>query len=192
MAVVTELGSPNSDSYVTAAEIKAYASNYSTVYPTVPTVKDSDVESAARISSRFIDGLGRDVSNSNSRYWPGRKVTAQQSRRWPREGATYTNGLEIGNDILPPEFKEAVLIAACEEVKQHGVLQTIVNKSKVTSKAKIGPADVMFTPINTAMDARNVIMAVEDQLSELLRQPRGKHYRLYVTQVDSNTQDFVG
>ena len=192
MAVVTELGSPNADSYVTASEVKAYAGDYPTVYPTVPSATDSNVESAARVATRFIDGLGRDISNQSSRYWPGRKASATQSRRWPRTNASYTNGLAIDDDVLPPELREATLIAACEEVKKTGVLQSIINLSKVRTKVKLGPGDVAFTPISDVMDARNRIMAVEDQLSELLRQPRGKHYRLVSTRVSNDTSSFVG
>ena len=192
MAVDVTLGSATSDSYVTATDVREYATKFVTIYPTVPSATDQTIESAARIATNFIDGLGRDISNQNSRYWPGRKASATQSRRWPRDGATYTNGLQIDKDVLPPEFSEAVLISTCEEVKQSGILQSIVNLSKVRTNAKLGPALANFVPITDATQARNVIMSVEDKLSELLRQPRGKHYRLFVTPVEVDTSEFVG
>ena len=170
MAINTTIGAPNSDGYVTEEQVKAFALQYSTRFDLSGKSTDS-IESSIRIASRYVEGLGQDAAHTESYYWPGSKVTAAQSRKWPRNNASYTNGLIIPNDVIPPEFIDAVLFASCHEIGTPGLLQEVIKMSEVPNEAGVGPLKTGLTRINMIEQARNCPTDVKDCLSEILREP---------------------
>ncbi len=104
MALVIEDGTQvaGANSYVTAAEAKAFAAARGvTSFPTV----DAEVETLLTLAIDYLEA-------KRSEY-RGTKTSVSQSLQYPRIGST-VDGLEIANNVIPIELKNAQMQLAIE------------------------------------------------------------------------------
>lgn len=104
MALITDIGASNADSYVTLAYANTYFNQRlgSNVWI---EASDTDKEKALRQAAQMLD------ANFD---WVGEIADDVQSMRWPREWATDRDGRDIENDEIPVPLQQA----QCEMAKQ--------------------------------------------------------------------------
>lgn len=103
MALIIEDGSglQNSQSYVTVAELNAFALARGVDLPATDPEKEALLVSA----SDFLQTLN----------FIGRRLTREQALSWPREGVKI-DGFAVAKDEIPREVKEAQLQAAVDSL----------------------------------------------------------------------------
>ena len=96
--VETGTGASDSTSYASLDFIKQYWENVGYDYS---TISDSSFEIWGNRGTITIEGLYLTT-------WTGDRVEDDQSLSWPREYATYIDDVEIDDDIVPVEVKNAL------------------------------------------------------------------------------------
>lgn len=107
MTIIVEDGSQvaNANSYVTAAEAKAFAAARGIAdFPT----NDSEVAVLLTLAIDYLEARRFDFI--------GTKTSASQALQYPRTGST-VDGLEIANNIIPIELKNAQMQLAIEALE---------------------------------------------------------------------------
>lgn len=96
--VVVETGSlvAGANSFVTRAEVAAYAENRGYAFTAADALLDGAVIRA-----------GDYLKNETRFVYRGARRTATQTMPWPREGASYYRGPDIPNDNIPQCLKDA-------------------------------------------------------------------------------------
>ena len=162
------------DSYVSAAEVKAYGVDHKNRYPTVAAITDDNLvnlEPAARVGTIFVDGKGRDKRNDSARWWPGTRVSGRQALAWPRTTASYTDGTTI-TDPVPIQIKRAVLEAACYDFVNPGVINNTIVQSDLVKKEKVGTIEVEYVGRTQDIEAaRTILTLIEDYIAQIIRLP---------------------
>ncbi len=98
MALNATLGDSDANSYVTLVEADAYFEDR--MHASAWEALTDEVKSNLLVtSSQMLDWYIN---------WKGTKTTTTQSMDWPREDAIRPSGVEIEDDVLPPEVKTAV------------------------------------------------------------------------------------
>ena len=94
--VETGSGLATATAYLSVAALKQYWDNYGYSYS---TVSDGAFQQKINKATEIID----------SQYtisWPGKRKSETQALDWPREDATYIDGTEIAETVVPPEVKK--------------------------------------------------------------------------------------
>lgn len=131
MALVIEDGSgkTNSQSYVTVAEVQAYAA----LYGLSPSgASEADIMKAMR----YLEGAFYD-------RWVGLKKTEEQALSWPRAYAARRDGWTIRESEIPKEVKDAVCILALRSRDSENLLPDITRSDSVIEE-QIGPIRVKY------------------------------------------------
>lgn len=98
--VETGEGIPNSNSYMTIQELKDFSDVFMRNYD---PYLDEDIEKGLIQATLFLD------SYFYGRFPGDRKEN--QGLEWPRENASYYDGEEIADDVIPKELKHALMEA---------------------------------------------------------------------------------
>ena len=174
MAISVEDGTgvATAESYVSVAELKAYAAGFGSLYADVATKTDAELEAALRIGTIFIDGRGRDKRNDLARWWPGTRVTGAQALVWPRTAATFTDGTSIANDSVPVQIKRATMESASYEAINPGSLHDLIISSQSIKKEKVGDLEIEYTgKIDDFEKLRPLLSRSEDYIAQIIRLP---------------------
>lgn len=166
MALVVEDGSGKTDSevYGLLADAVAYLAKFGkTTLNGLAT--DALKEAAMREGALFVEQV-------YGPRMPGERVDGDQAMEWPREGATYTDGKEIGGDEVPQDYIYATFEAA--ELSAAG--ENLIDTSDASDNLKRKKIDVLefeyFAPPRT----RKTYHVLEGHLRRLLR-PAGRIVR---------------
>lgn len=172
MAIDSTLGGPQTEGYVQATDVVTYANKHIDRYSAVVTANVTQViEPAIRRATVWIDGLGQDPANEMSYKWPGLRKVGSQRREWPRINATYTDGVALDADTIPPAILDATLEATCWEITNPNTLQGIITLSQVTKSEGIGPLRETTMGATRIQDARACLTMVQDYLASILQMP---------------------
>ena len=139
MPLTVETGSGNAaaDSYVTLAEIAAYALAHSMTWPGTASTQEAQ-EAIARQGFRFI--------NNESRYpYRGSRLSTTQRGAFPREGCSIRRGPLYASTTIPWMVKEAQCLAAIRICTQ-GPLEETVSRSSRVKREKIDVLETEYFP----------------------------------------------
>jgi hypothetical protein len=147
MTIIATVGASNANSYVTESEANLYFENRLHGYDTWDEFDDKD--KALITASQLLDWY---VS------WKGTKTDESQSMQWPREDVIRQSGVEIDDDVIPPEVKKAVYelayvslssdrtaddaLAGIEQVKVSSLMIKADNGDVESTKRKVIPEQV--------------------------------------------------
>jgi len=154
-AIIIEDGSgvPNANSYVSVAELRAFAALYGSVLPT----SDDALIPMLTMSAMFLDTF--------ECKFPGRRTSPEtQSFCWPRTGVVYFDK-PYPTDKIPPKLKAAQMHAALF-VADGGALFPSKSGPDI-KREKIGPIDTEYAVGNWVTYSPPVISAVNLALALL-------------------------
>ena len=131
MALIIEDGSakPNAQTYVTVAEVEAYAVLYGL---TPSTCSEADVMKA----TRYFEGAYYD-------RWIGVKRTEEQALSWPRAYAVRMDGWTVEESEIPKEVKDAVCALALRSAGGDNLIPDLTRNDSVLEE-QIGPIRVKY------------------------------------------------
>ena len=116
-------GVSGANAYVTVAEAEAYFTDRAITWTAATTgAKESQIV----IATTYVD---------NKYSWPGSRIDRTQGLQWPREDATDREGLEIDDDSVPIEVKNAV----CEAVLVYSELNLALDRGGMVQSVTVGP-----------------------------------------------------
>lgn len=154
MAIVATLGASDANSYVTLADANVYFTNrmHSSAWESL------DDPSVFLISaSRMLDWYTT---------WKGYKTSEDQSMQWPRTGAIRPSGVELDDDVLPPEIKIAVYELAFSNISAD---PTALDELEGIDQLKAGSLMIKATTPSTSVPKAPVIPShVKNILSDLV------------------------
>jgi len=166
MSLVVEDGSglENSEVYGELEDATEYLAKFGkTALADLAT--EAEQEAAMREGALYVD-------QTHGPQLPGERVTGAQAREWPREGASYTDGKEIGGDEVPPDYIHATFEAA--ELAAAG--ETLIDTTDAGQALKRKKIDVLeyewFSPGTT----KKTYHVIAGYLRRLLR-PVGRIVR---------------
>lgn len=167
MALVQETGTgvAGSNSYVTAAEVKAFIGTIA-----LPAATDSEIERAAILATRYLDGKYRD-------RWKGtRTVPTIQPLEWPRLAVNVGTGYIPGQYVvdrqalyyypssqIPQEIKDATC-----ELALRALIAPLAADIAATDRVKRKKIDVLETEYVTG-NFQPSYPAVDQLISRFLR-----------------------
>lgn len=133
MALVIETGLivPGAESFATAAELVAYATNFGRVIPT-----DTPSQEAL---------LRRAALQMDAMPWKGRAVNRDQALAWPRYDVC-RNGWTLPSDSIPAQIKAGQLALATEIHADD--LSPPEQRLGAISREKVGPIDTEYATAN--------------------------------------------
>lgn len=101
MALDATVGGANANSYVTEDEADEYFELRGSAGQAWNEIADreSQLVTASLLLDTYI-------------LFEGQKATATQAMEWPRTGATYRDGVDVPDDIIPRQVKTAVMECA--------------------------------------------------------------------------------
>ncbi len=131
MALVIEDGSGkiNSQSYVSLADVNAYADLYGLSHSHV-------TESVIMRAMRYLEG-------NYFERWIGVKKTETQALSWPRAWATRKDGYTQGESVIPVEVKNAVCALAIRATPNVNLSPDLV-RGDFAVEEEIGPIRVKY------------------------------------------------
>ncbi len=156
MPLIIEDGSlpAGANSYVTVAEVRAYAEARALTLPAA----DTDIEPACVLSSDYIRGI--------EYKFQGSRVSIDQALTWPRYPVT-SYGFEVGSDEIPEPLKEACCQLATESTEGTDFLPT--TDGRLTTKEKVGELEVNYSE-SSDTDGTINLQAVEALLLPLFNE----------------------
>lgn len=140
MTIIVEDGSniPNANSYVTVAELDAFAALRGYTLPT--TEADKEV----------LLVKGTDYTESFRARFQGTKTFSDQSLQFPRTGV-YIDGYPLNSQTIPQDLKNAQMQAAIETSLSGGDIQP--NTGKNIKREKVDVIEVEYQDNNGALYA---------------------------------------
>jgi len=159
MALDTEIGGADSDSYGTLEEAEDYADAIGQSTWLESTYTDDERDQAMRRACQALDGGYR-------KRFPGTKVYGrEQALEWPRVDAYDCEGDEIDPETIPPEIKKAQFELAFRELTSPGSLTPDVVLAQAKVLTKVG--SVEWDPLATSASAGTLTPTIT-KVNELL------------------------
>jgi hypothetical protein len=160
MALVIEDGSlvSGATSYVSVAEVRAYAAARASNLPASGSPGDAAIEAACIVAIDFLESFRGEFQ--------GKKVeAATQALQWPRTGATL-DGAEIPSTIIPKILKDAQCQLAIESVNGLDLMPT--GDGREVIRKKIDVLETEYRP-GSGGAAQPVLTRVRALLQPLLK-----------------------
>lgn len=154
LTIETGAGVLAADSYVTAAELDAFAVIY---WGAALSGDTASKEAALRRSAAYLDGLS----------WMGQKSHGRdkQSMAWPRGWVTDRDGYAVEADAIPQEVKEAQMILAKAELAEPGCLAPVFTAAK--QKTLIEVKGIKWQASGAGASVASVRAVVSDAMDRL-------------------------
>jgi hypothetical protein len=165
MALVIENGSlvANATSYVSVAEVRAYAAARASTIPAADAPGDASIEAACIVAIDFLESFRGEFQGS--------KVdAASQALQWPRIGA-WLDGAEIPATTIPKILKDAQCQLAIEAVNGLDLMPT--GDGREVIRKKIDVLETEYRP-GSGGAAQPVLTRVRALLGPLLSSGFGK------------------
>lgn len=157
MALVIEDGTivPGAESYVSAAELKAYAAKRGITVP-------ADDSACEVLLIKAMDYL-----NGYEPRWKGCRVSAEQPLAWPRKGVR-ANGFPLPSNTIPGPLKagQCVLAVAAQTLE---LMPTVDPAQSGVKRDKTGPLETEFFGPNDGVYSQPVITAADTAMAVLLQ-----------------------
>lgn len=174
--VETGSGSATATAYLTIAQLKQYWDNYGYSYSNVP---DGTFQQKINKATEILD-------SQYTTLWPGKRKSETQALDWPREDATYIDGTEIAETVVPPEVKKAVSEYVYADVS--GTNLQPVHDTKGTVMSESVRVDVVeqttrYSEYSALDSTRSAITAVDDALARLVHSTLGNFSNLTIARV---------
>jgi len=109
------------------------------------------------------------INNMYMSYWKGNVVSDTQRLSWPRENCYYIDGIEIDDESVPPEIKNATIEMAYAlqsgynlapvNTDEGSLREEEVRVDKIEQRLKYSPSKSMYT--------RPTVTAVDDALARI-------------------------
>lgn len=131
MPLVIEDGSlvPDATSYVSVADVRAYAAARASTIPAADPSGDAAIEAACIVANDYLETFRGEFK--------GVKVSpATQSLQWPRNGATL-DGAEIPANAIPKLLKDAQCQLAIENVNGLDLMPTGDGREVIRKKIDV-------------------------------------------------------
>lgn len=162
MALNTDVGTADSESYVSVADYKAWADANGTSYA---GKTDTQIEQAARRATTFIDG-------AYGRRFIGQRTNGRaQALCWPRIDAWDAENEEyIASDEVPDEVVTATCEAIARELTKAGSLAPDLKRGGAVKSVKAGSVSVEFAG---NAPAETTFKAIDHALAPLLTSTSG-------------------
>lgn len=156
MTLVVEAGAENADSYATLDEIASYAAAHGLTFAASPA---APAEAAARVAAQWID------AKYGSRFTGWRTYGREQSRAWPRSGAYDAEEIDLDEDEIPQEVKDAQCEAAIREFAAAGTLAPDLDRGGSIRRMRAGSVEIEY---GADASAGTVFSVIDGILSGLL------------------------
>jgi hypothetical protein len=165
MALDTEVGGADAESYVSVEDFKARADALGQPYG--PDSPPDPIEQALRRATAYIDGHYRG-------RWTGVKATSTQALAWPRIDAVDEDGNDIDDDVIPRAVVAATCQAAIREIASPGSLAPDLDRGGAVKSVtnQVGPISESVTYQDSA-PSRVQLTVIDDLLAGLLRRGGG-------------------
>jgi hypothetical protein len=135
MPLNSDVGSPDSESYVSEAEIRARMGDLNIDDSSFTTAQ---VEAAARRATTWLDATYMD-------RFPGSPTNTTQALYWPATGAATVAGAEIDSNVIPKQVKNATIEAVISEVQNpNGLTPTLTTIDEAVKKRKLGQLETEY------------------------------------------------
>lgn len=156
MALIVEDGSivPDADTYVSVAELRAYASKRGLTLP----VDDAACEV---LIIKAMDYLA-----TYETRWKGRRVSALQALAWPRKGVVI-DCYPFPSDAIPAQLKAGQCVLAVASASLD-LLPTVDPASAGVKRDKVGPLETEFFGPADGVYSQPIITAANTAMAALL------------------------
>lgn len=155
--VETGAGIANSNSYLSVVEFKDFSDVFTREYD---DYTDEEIEKGLIKSTSFIDSyfLGR---------YPGDRKP-KQGLEWPRDDASYQDGEEIADDVIPKEIKH-VTMEAFYLIKSGVNVQPIIEGNGILKeeRVKVDVIEEQKKYHSSSTPKRATYMVLEDAVSRI-------------------------
>jgi hypothetical protein len=176
MALTVTPGGAADDSLLTLADFETYCTAYG---HDVSSYTDAAKEVALRRGTLWVEGIGARGATRTYR-WPGTRATSTQARAHPRTGALRPDGTSLSSTVIWPEVGYAVAEVAVYDLANPTALFTVVTPAAIRKHVKVGEIEVEYFKSQRWEDARPMLTAVSDLLSDILIPERvGKSAELF-------------
>lgn len=154
MTLVVEDGTGKSDaeSYISVANTDLYHEKFDHSNWIGSTVIK---EAALRKATQYLDGKYQSV-------YPGNRIDTDQALGWPRVGATYLDGMEILDTVVPIEIINATAELALKSLS--GELETDITKQDRAIKERVDIIEIVYAPGTSSSTVYKSIMTILSRL----------------------------
>jgi hypothetical protein len=165
MALIVEdsTGKADAESYVSIADIAAYATSRGLTFAITGGTNAADAEAAARRATTWLDAYV--LPRLACTY---RTHQREQALQWPRINVFDREGNAIASDEIPQEIIAACCEAAVREKATPGILSPDVTPGQIAKSERVDTIAVEYFRGGGVADQRMVMTIVDDILAPLL------------------------